>query len=114
MAEFKDATTRTVRNHYETYPYPERDPADEHKRLCKPVLASLEVMNHYCFKGKRDFRQGFRALVAGGGTGDSTIWLAEQLKGTDAAVVHLDISAASTDLAKARAEIRGQWTRLRD
>ena len=107
MAEFKDATTRTVRNHYETYPYPERDPADEHKRLCKPVLASLEVMNHYCFKGKRDFRQGFRALVAGGGTGDSTIWLAEQLKGTDAAVVHLDISAASTDLAKARAEIRG-------
>ena len=107
MAEFSDETTRTVRKQYENYPYPERKPEDEAERLCKPVLASLEVMNHYCFKGKRDFRNGFGALIAGGGTGDATIWLAEQLKGIDATIVHLDISAASMAIAKARAEVRG-------
>lgn len=106
MVEFNDKTTRTVRRHYEGFPYPERDPADEHKRLCKPVLAGLEVMNHYCFKGKRDFRKGFRALVAGGGTGDSTIWLAEQLRDTDATIIDVDITEASMAISKARAEIR--------
>ena len=35
------------------------------------------------------------ALVAGGGTGDATIFLAEQLRHTNARVVHLDLSAAS-------------------
>jgi len=107
MAEFKDKTTQTVRRHYEGFPYPERDPADEHKRLCKPVLAGLEVMNHYCFSGRRDFSKGFRALVAGGGTGDSTIWLAEQLRDTDATIIDVDITEASMAISKARAKIRG-------
>ena len=107
MADFTDETTRTVRTQYENYPYPERDPADERTRVRKPILATLDVMNHYCFRGRRDFGRGFRALVAGGGTGDATIWLAEQLKDTDATVVHLDISEASADVAKARAAVRG-------
>lgn len=107
MAEFGDKTTQTVRKHYEGFPYPDRDPADEHKRLCKPVLAGLDVVNHYCYKGKRDFGKGFRALVAGGGTGDMTIWLGEQLRGTDAMIIDMDISEASIAISKARAKIRG-------
>ena len=55
------------------------------------------------------FKVGDRvcALVAGGGTGDATIFLAEQLRGTNAEVVHLDMSQASIALAQARAQIRG-------
>ena len=46
-------------------------------------------------------------LVAGGGTGDSTIYLAEQLRDFDAEVVYLDISAASLGVARERAASRG-------
>jgi SAM-dependent methyltransferase len=45
--------------------------------------------------------------VAGGGTGDATIYLAEQLRGTNAEIVHLDLSSASIAIARERAEIRG-------
>jgi ubiquinone/menaquinone biosynthesis C-methylase UbiE len=70
-------------------------------------LEDLPMINHYCFAGKQSFQNGFRALVAGGGTGDATIFLAEQLRHTDAQVVHLDMSTASIALAKERAQIRG-------
>jgi SAM-dependent methyltransferase len=46
-------------------------------------------------------------LVAGGGTGDTTIFLAEQLRDTDAEIVHLDFSGASIAIARKRADIRG-------
>ena len=105
--EHPDKTSQTVRRQYEDYPYPHRDPEDERKRLVWTAVATLETMNHYCFKGRRDFRKGFRALVAGGGTGDGSIWLAEQLKTTDATIIHLDMSKASINIAKARAKIRG-------
>jgi SAM-dependent methyltransferase len=105
--EHLDGTSKTVRRQYEDYPYPHRDPEDERKRLVRTSPTTLETMNHYCFKGRRNFREGFRALIAGGGTGDSTIWLAEQLKNTDAVIIHLDISDASIEIAKARAAIRG-------
>jgi len=45
--------------------------------------------------------------VAGGGTGDSTIFLAEQLRHYDAEVVYLDFSGASREVAAARARVRG-------
>lgn len=96
-----------VRQQYETLPYPVRDPADERRRLLPLFSASLLVINHHCFRGKRDFRNGFRCLIAGGGTGDSTIYLAEQLRSTDAEVVYLDISTASRQVAEARAAVRG-------
>ena len=96
-----------VRNQYEALPYPPVNPEDEHKRLRQTWLEDLPMVNHYCFAGKQSFRNGFRALVAGGGTGDATIYLAEQLKHTDAHIVHLDLSAASIAIAKERARIRG-------
>lgn len=96
-----------VRNQYEALPYPPCDPQDEHHRLAQTWLEDLPMINHYCFAGKQSFKNGFRALVAGGGTGDATIFLAQQLRGTNARVVHLDMSAASIALAQERARIRG-------
>jgi SAM-dependent methyltransferase len=96
-----------VRNQYEALPYPPCDPQDDRKRLVLTWLEDLPMINHYCFAGKQSFQNGFKALVAGGGTGDATIFLAEQLRHTDAQVVHLDMSEASIGLAKERAQIRG-------
>ncbi|HRF72100.1 MAG TPA: class I SAM-dependent methyltransferase [Accumulibacter sp.] len=96
-----------VREQYEALPYPPRDPEDERRRLLTTWLDSLAMINHYCFAGDRDFGDGFRVLVAGGGTGDGTIYLAEQLRATSARIVHCDLSAASIAIARRRAEIRG-------
>ena len=61
------------------------------------------------FGGARDWTRPFRALVAGGGTGDGAIMLAQLLadRGCPAELVHLDISTASQAIARARAEARG-------
>ena len=97
-----------VRAHYEAHPYPARDPADEAKRLVTGSPSGLAELNHYVFAGGRDFTRPFRALVAGGGTGDAAIMLAQQLAdaGAPGEVVHLDISEASAAVARARAEAR--------
>ncbi|NKC00033.1 MAG: methyltransferase domain-containing protein [Pseudomonadales bacterium] len=97
----------TTRDHYENFPYPPRDPADEQHRLLTPALDCFDMLNHYGFGGARDFEDEFTVLVAGGGTGDSTIFLAEQLKSTSNKVVHVDISQQSIDVAKERAQVRG-------
>ena len=96
-----------VKSQYEAMPYPPCNPQDDKTRLVMTWLEDLPMINHYCFAGKQSFSKGFRALVAGGGTGDATIFLAEQLRGTDAEIVHLDMSHASIALAQGRAKIRG-------
>ena len=68
-----------VRRQYEAYPYPPRDPADEARRLVTGSPSHLLEIDHYLFAGRRDFVHGFRALIAGGGTGDATVMLAQQL-----------------------------------
>lgn len=96
-----------VRQQYEELPYPPRDPLEEKSRLIRTWLDDLPMINHYCFAGKQSFRDRFRVLVAGGGTGDATIFLAEQLRHTDAEIVHLDLSQASIAVARQRAQARG-------
>ena len=105
-------TEETVRAQYEAYPYPERNPADEAKRLITGSPSHLVEINHYLFGGRRDFSKPFRALVAGGGTGDGAIMLAQQLTdiGSPGTVLHLDISAASQDIARQRADQRADRT----
>lgn len=99
----------TVKQQYEAYPYPARDPRDEAKRLLVGSPSNLAEINHYIFGGRRNFADPFRALVAGGGTGDATIMLAQQLAdaGGVGEVVYLDLSAASQKICKARAKARG-------
>jgi SAM-dependent methyltransferase len=96
-----------IRRQYEHLPYPHRDPEEERTRLINPSSERLANLNHYCYRGRRRF-DDFRVLVAGGGTGDGTIYLALQLAPYPGAkVVHLDLSTASIAVAKRRAEIRG-------
>ncbi len=102
-----DQYVKSVREQYENFPFPHRDPEDEKKRLFAKPSDYLERINHYCFRGKENFRNGFRVLVAGGGTGDATIFLAEQLRNLGGYVTHLDMSSASIEVAKKRAKIRG-------
>ncbi|NIA68152.1 methyltransferase [Pelagibius litoralis] len=115
--------TDSVRDQYEAYPYPSRDPAEEATRLVVGSPSNLMELNHYLYAGRRDFSRPFRALVAGGGTGDAAIMLAQQL--SDAAqagtgspgsnpgakrggeVVYLDLSQSSRSVAEARAGARG-------
>lgn len=102
-----------VRAQYETLPYPHRDPQDEQQRRICTLIDNLDAVNHYCFGGARDIRSGFRALVAGGGTGDSLLYLAEQLRHTDAVITYLDVSRSSMQVAQQRAAVCGlnniQW-----
>lgn len=106
-------TVSLVEQQYEELPYPPRNPADERQRLLRTVGDDLTELNHYCFKGRQDFQDHFRCLVAGGGTGDAAIFLAEQLRNSNAEIVYLDMSDASRQIARQRAQIRGlnniQW-----
>ncbi|MEX2009151.1 MAG: class I SAM-dependent methyltransferase [Dongiaceae bacterium] len=101
--------TDPVRDQYEALPYPARDPRDEAKRLIEGSPSHLLEINHYVFAGRRDFTRPFRALVAGGGTGDATVMLAQHLadRGCPAEIVHLDLSDAAIRVAAARAGARG-------
>lgn len=96
-----------VRDQYENYPYPPRNPADERGNFKYTYTAALDHLNHYHFGGKLDVAKGFRALAAGAGTGDAVIMLGEQLRGVKAEIVYLDISQASMQVAQSRAKERG-------
>jgi len=99
-----------VREQYEAYPYPHRDPRDEKHRLVEGTPSDLDEVRHYVYGGRLDLGRPFRALVAGGGTGDAAIMLAQHLASAgagDAEVVYLDMSAASRRIAEARAVARG-------
>jgi ubiquinone/menaquinone biosynthesis C-methylase UbiE len=98
---------KEVREHYDRYPYPHRDPSIEHKVTMTTYIERLNAINYYLFEGKRDFTDNFRVLVAGGGTGDGALLLAEQLQETNAEIVYLDFSKTAMDIAKARAKARG-------
>lgn len=107
MANPKD---RLVSQQYEGYPYPARNPADERKRLIEGSPSDLAEIRHYLFAGGLPDTGGepFRALIAGGGTGDAAIMLAQQCAaaGLDAEITYLDLSAASRRITEERAKVR--------
>lgn len=98
---------KQVVDHYLDYPYPLRNPEDERTRLLQIHGEYLGELNQWLYKGKETFNNGFRVLIAGGGTGDSCIYFGEQLKDKNAEIVYLDFSKNSMEIAKKRAEIRG-------
>jgi SAM-dependent methyltransferase len=97
-----------VRDQYEELPYPPRDPADERTRLATGSPSHILEIDHYIYAGARDWSEPFRVLVAGGGTGDALIMLAQQLRDADcpAEIHYLDLSAASREVAEQRAAVR--------
>ena len=98
-----------VKRQYEAYPYPARDPAEESARLIEGSPSHPVEIDHFLFQGRRDWSQPFRALVAGGGTGDGLIMLAQKLAdlGCPAEITYIDMSTASRQIAEARAKMRG-------
>lgn len=104
-----DATDTRLAEQYEAYPYPRRDPRDEAKRLIVGSPGHLREIDYWVFGARRPASQPLRALIAGGGTGDATIMLAQQMarEGRAGGVTWLDRSAASLKIAQARAAVRG-------
>jgi SAM-dependent methyltransferase len=104
-----DATDTSLAAQYEAYPYPERDPRDERRRLVVGSPSHLREIDHWVFGATRPADRPLHALVAGGGTGDGTIMLAAQLAAAQrpGTVTYLDRSAAALAVARARAEARG-------
>src|ERR1700742_1414545 len=98
-----------VRAQYEALPYPPRDPREEALRLITGTPSHILEVNHYLFAGRLNFNRPFRALVAGGGTGDGSIMLAQQMgdRRCAAEVVYLHLSTASRAVCEARAKARG-------
>ncbi|THB69805.1 MAG: class I SAM-dependent methyltransferase [Gammaproteobacteria bacterium] len=95
-----------VNDQYENYPYPERNPENEKNQLLFTIVDDLEIVNSIGLKGKADF-DNFQVLVAGGGTGDGLIYLAEQLRNfPNSKIVYCDLSAASMKIAQERAVVR--------
>ena len=104
-----DATDARLAAQYEAYPYPARDPADEARRLVIGSPSHLREIDHWVFGAARPRSRPLRALVAGGGTGDGAIMLAQQLAdaGRPGRVTYLDRSGKAAAIAKARAAMRG-------
>jgi len=97
--EFTDLQILTERLHYE-----DQEGAGGPHALVPDL--TLENINHYLYQGQEDYQDRFRVLVAGGGVGSSTMFLAEQLSHTNAEIVYLDFSPASMAIAQQRAKIR--------
>jgi SAM-dependent methyltransferase len=104
-----DATDGRLAAQYETFPYPARDPRDEAKRLIVGSPSHLAEVDHWVFGARRPAEKPLKALVAGGGTGDGAIMLAQHLAraGRPGEVVWLDRSGAARQVAEARAAARG-------
>lgn len=106
-----EPVTKSVREQYEVMPYPMRDPEDDKKFLLLTMLDNLMLVNQTCFQGRKNFCNGFKVLVAGGGTGDAMLYLCAQLaKVPNAKITYIDLSAESMRIAKER--LHNQAVRL--
>ena len=101
---------------YETLPYPERRPEDEARRLLLGSPSHLREIDHWVFGAARPRARPLRVLVAGGGTGDATVMLAEQMRrfGQAGSITQLDRSAASLAIGRARVAARGLDVRFEE
>jgi len=104
-----DITDARLEAQYEAYPYPRREPREEAKRLIIGSPGHLREIDYWVFGASRPVTQPLAALFAGGGTGDGTIMLAQQMAraGRHGVVTWLDRSAAAHRIAQARAAVRG-------
>lgn len=99
----------SVKEQYEAFPYPERNPAEERRRLITGSPSHPLEMDQFLWNGQRDWSKPLRALVAGGGTGDGLIQLAQVLTSARRPfqITYIDLSTASRAIAEERAKVRG-------
>ncbi|MEM8838620.1 MAG: class I SAM-dependent methyltransferase [Pseudomonadota bacterium] len=97
------------KSRYDDFPYPERNPADEKTRLLVGSPSDLTEVDHHCFHAQRDWSAGVNVLVAGGGTGDGLIMIAQQLSDFEIPreITYIDRSREAAKIAEERARIRG-------
>lgn len=98
-----------VKAQYEAFPYPEREAKDEKKRLITGSPSHPLELDHHVFGGHRNWSNTTRILVAGGGTGDALIQLAQVLTsaGKKYEITYIDLSTASRKIAESRVSVRG-------
>lgn len=103
-----DAADAALAAQYEAYPYPQRDPRDEAKRLIVGSPSHLREVDHWIFGARRPASRPLTALMAGGGSGDATLMLAQQMAtaGRPGSVTWFDRSAAARKVAGARVAAR--------
>jgi SAM-dependent methyltransferase len=103
-----DPTDRQLAAQYEAYPYPARDPREEARRLVVGSPSHLREIDHWVFGARRPASRPLKALMAGGGSGDGTIMLAQQMAwaGRTGSVTWLDRSGHARKVATARAQAR--------
>ncbi len=98
-----------IQEHYDAYPYPARDPMDENKRLIAGSPSNPMEIDHHVFGGMRGWSAPFQVLIAGGGSGDGLIQIAQLL--TDAKrpydITYIDLSVSTRKIAEQRAKVRG-------
>jgi len=104
-----DATDDRLAAQYEAYPYPKRDPREEARRLIIGSPGHLKEIDWWVFGARRPAALPLNALIAGGGTGDATIMLAQHMAraGRGGTVTYLDRSASAMAIARERARVRG-------
>ncbi|MBV1834245.1 class I SAM-dependent methyltransferase [Komagataeibacter pomaceti] len=104
-----DARDGGLAAQYEAYPYPERDPREEKKRLLIGSPSHLREIDYWVFGATRPRSRPLRALVAGCGTGDGAIMLATHMsrEGRPGEVVCVDRSEHALRIARERAQMRG-------
>lgn len=93
---------------YEAYPYPERRPQDENKRLLIGSPSHLNEIDYWVFGGVRSLKEPLRILIAGCGTGDAAIMVAQQMARSNrpGEIICLDRAAAVLKIVQERAAIR--------
>jgi SAM-dependent methyltransferase len=106
--DMTDSTDEHLASQYEAYPYPKRDPREEAKRLIVGTPSHIREIDYWVFGGARSASLPLNALIAGGGTGDATVMLAQQMTtlkrpGT---VTWLDRSSAARGIAQGRVAAR--------
>lgn len=104
-----DAADAELAAQYENWPYPQRDPRDETKRLLIGSPGHLKEIDYWVFGARRPEDRFLRILIAGCGTGDAAIMLATHLSraGRPGEVICLDRSEAALGIARERAVVRG-------
>ena len=96
-----------VKKQYTEYTYPKYRYEWDKDRLRGPShksLMNLKLLNHYCYDGKKQFKN-FRLLVAGCGLGTNLIHWAMYLKKYNGEVVGIDLSSSALKILKKRLKI---------
>lgn len=108
MTKEHDQQDISLAEQYEAYPYPERNPLDEKKRLFIGSPSHLNEIDYWIFGGHRKTSDTFRVLIAGCGTGDAAIMVAQQMarQNRPGEVICLDRANAVLNIVKERAKVR--------